>query len=159
MTKHPMTAATSYPNISDVSADDYLVLGLATCFLKDEGEIHEVKVVEPIPSAALEAILKGIPTSYSLAIATPIGAVLPGETPQLPSDFPTDAQFCDDFAYRATSAARTYKAKTVAQQHIPMGTSRADFNFSTERRRILNSQRIVKTEDNVKQHEYTHKTL
>jgi hypothetical protein len=154
-----MTTTISYPNTSDLSADDYLVLGLATCFLKDDGEIHEVKVVEPIPSAALEAILKGIPTSYSMAIATTIGAVLPSDAPQLPSEFPAEAQFCDEFAYRATSAARTYKAKPIAQQHIPAGTTHSDFNFSTERRRILNSQRIVKTEDNVKQHEYTHKTL
>jgi hypothetical protein len=149
----------AYPHITDLRADDYLVLGLAICFIKEEGEIHEVKIVEPIPSAALEAIVKGIPTSYQVALATTIGAVLPGDTPQLPADFPAAAQFCDEFATRATAAARTYKVRPVAQVHIALGATRQDFNFSTERKRVLNSPRIVRTEDNVKQHEYTHQVL
>jgi hypothetical protein len=154
-----MTTTTVISSAPDLSSDDYLVLGLATCFIKEEGEVHEVSVVEPIPSAALEAILKGIPTSYRLAIATTIGAVLPGDSPQLPGGFPADAHFCDEFAYRAVAAARTYKARSVAQSHIPVGTTKSDFNYSVERKRVLNSQRIVRTEDNVKQHEYTHKVL
>ena len=149
----------AYPDITDLVADDYVVLGLATCFIKEDGEIHEVKIVEPIPSAALEAIVKGIPTSYQVALATTIGAVLPTDTPQLPADFPAEAQFCDEFATRATAAARTYKVRPVAQTHIALGTTRQDFNFSTERKRVLNSPRIIRTEDNVKQHEYTHQVL
>ena len=70
-----MTTAAFTLNAPDLTADDYLVLGLATCFVKDEGEVHEVAVVEPIPSAALEAIVKGIPTSYQTAIATTMGAL------------------------------------------------------------------------------------
>ncbi|MBE9229423.1 hypothetical protein IQ264_28875 [Phormidium sp. LEGE 05292] len=154
-----MTTAFLNAKASDVSADDYVVLGLATCFLKADGEVHQVSVVEPIPSAALEALIKGIPTSYQFAGATTLGAVLPSEIPQLPADFPPDAQFCDEFAERAIAAARTYKSRPVAQSHIPQGTTRQDFNYSVERKRVLNSQRIVRTEDNVKQHEYTHKTL
>jgi hypothetical protein len=153
------TTANIYPNASDIVAEDYVVLGLASCFIKDEGEVHQVQVVEPIPSAALEAIVKGIPTSYESAFATTIGAVLAGESPVLPDSFPASAQFCDDFAYRATSAARTYKTRTIAQEHIPLGTTKNDFNFSTERKRVLNSERIIKTEDNVKQHAYTHQNL
>jgi hypothetical protein len=153
-----MTSSFTYPQ-ADLIAADYLVLGLATCFIKEEGEVHQVKIVEPIPSAALEAIVKGIPTSYQMALATTIGAVLPSDTPQLPADFPPGTQFCDEFAARATAAARTYKARPVAQTHIPLGTLRQDFNFSTERKRVLNSQRIIRTEDNVKQHEYTHQVL
>jgi len=94
-----------------------------------------------------------------LATATTIGSVISQESLQLPESFPTDVQFCDDFAFRATASARTYKAKSSAQSHIPAGTTRTDFNFSTERKRVLNSQRIVKTEDNVKQHKYTHEVL
>ncbi len=146
-------------NATDLSADDYIVLGLATCFIKEDGEVHAVKVVEPIPSAALEAIVKGIPTSYEMATATTIGAVWSNDTAQIPSEFPAETQLCDEFGDRLTAAARTYKARPVAQSHIPQGTIRSDFNFSTERKRVLNSQRIVKTEDNVKQHEYTHKVL
>jgi predicted metal-dependent peptidase len=154
-----MTTATTDPNPSDLSADDYVVVGLATCFIKAEGEIHQVKVAEPIPSAALEAILKGIPTSYEIACATTLGAVLVDGAPQMLAAFPAEAQFCDEFANRAIAAARTYKARSVAQEHIPQGATRRDFNFSLERKRVLNSERIIKAEDNVKQHAYTHQVL
>ncbi|HEY9808533.1 MAG TPA: hypothetical protein V6D13_04265 [Halomicronema sp.] len=154
-----MTTVISYPNAPDVSSDDYVVLGLATCFIKEDGEVHEVKVVEPIPSAALEAIVKGIPTSYQVALATNLGTVLEGDSLKLPTDFPPNSQFCDDFSFRAISAARTYKSRPSAQSHIALGTTRDDFKFSIERKRVLNSQRIIRTEDNVKQHEYTHKVL
>jgi hypothetical protein len=154
-----MTTAISYPNAPDVSADDYIVVGLATCFIKVDGEVHQVKVVEPIPSAALEAIVRGIATSYDRACGTTIGTVLVESTPQLPPGFPPESQFCDDFADRAIAAARTYRSRPVAQEHIPQGTTKTDFNFSTDRKRVLNSERIIKTEDNVKQHAYTHQTL
>lgn len=154
-----MATATSYPNAPDVSTEDYLVVGLATCFIKEDGEVHEVKIIEPIPSAALEAILKGIPTSYQMAVSTTVGAVLDGETPQKPAQFPADAQFCDEFSFRTIAATRTYKSRTSAQSHLPLGTVRDDFNYSLERKRVLNSHRIIKAEDNVKQHEYTHKVL
>lgn len=150
---------TPYPTAPDLATEDYLLLGLATCFIKADGEVFEVKVVEPIPSAALEALLKGIPSSYELAIATTLGAVLSDAEPQLPADFPSDTQFCDEFAFRAVAAARTYKSRPEAQVHIPLGTTKTDFNYSTERKRVLNSDRIVKPEDNVKQHAYTHQVL
>lgn len=153
-----MTTA-SYPNAPDVSPDDYLVIGLATCFIKEEGEIHEVQVLEPIPSAALEAIAKGVPTSYRMACATTVGAVLGGATWQKPKEFPETAQFADEFAARAIAAARTYKRREVAKALIPLGTIRNDFKYSTERKRVLNSQRIVTSTDNVKQHTYTHQVL
>lgn len=154
-----MATATSYPNAPDMSADDYLVIGLATCFVKEDGEVHEVQILEPIPSAALEAIVKGIPTSYQLACATTLGAVLAGNTLQTPAGFPESAQFADEFAQRAIAAARTYKRREVAQSHIPQGTTRDDFKYSTERKRVLNATRVVKKEDNVKQHAHTHKVL
>jgi hypothetical protein len=144
---------------NDISSEDYLVIGLAVCFIKDEDGVHQVQVVEPIPSAALEAIVKGIPTSYQLASGTTLGSVLIDDQPQRLSEFPDDVQFCDEFAFRALAAARTYKSRPVAQTHIPLGASRQDFNFSLERKRVLNSERIVKTEDNVKQHAHTHKVL
>ncbi|WP_416672762.1 hypothetical protein [Egbenema bharatensis] len=154
-----MTTAIVYPNAADLTADDYIAIGLATCFIKDDGEVHQVRIAEPIPSAALEAITKGIATSYELAYGTTLGAVLPNESPQLPAGFPPETQFCDDFAERLTAAARTYKKRPSAQEIIPIGSTKADFNFSTDRKRVLNSERIVKTEDNVKQHSYTHQVL
>lgn len=154
-----MISSTSYPNAPDISTDNYVVIGLATCFIKAEGELHPVKLVEPIPSAALEAIIKGVPTSYQMVLATTLGSVLSGDVPQLPADFPEDAQFCDDFAQRVIATSRTYNSRPAAQSHILLGKLRDDFNYSIERKRILNSERIVKTEDNVKQHAYTHKVL
>lgn len=154
-----MTTATIYPNAPDLSAEDYVVLGLATCFIKEDGDIFQVKVVEPIPSASLEALTKGIATSYEMACGTTLGRVLVGDEPQLPAEFPAEAQFCDDFNYRVTAAARTYKNRATAKEIIPQGTIKSDFNYSVDRKRILNSERIVKSEDNVKQHAYTHQVL
>lgn len=154
-----MAIAMSYPNAPDISADDYIVIGLATCFIKEEGEVYEVQILEPIPSSALEAIVKGIPTSYQLACATTLGAVLAGDTLQKPAGFPESAQFSDEFVPRAIAAARTYKRREVAKDLIPQGTTRDDFHYSTERKRVLNAKRVVTKEDNVKQHSHTHQVL
>ncbi|NEP56198.1 MAG: hypothetical protein F6K31_04130 [Symploca sp. SIO2G7] len=145
--------------VTDFAAGNYLVVGLATCFLKQEGEVHQVKVIEPIPSAALETILKGVPTSYALACGTTLGDLLSEDSFQKPTEFPPEAQFCDDFAERALAAARTYKSRPEAQSYIPVGTTRNDFNYSTKRKRVLNQTRVIRREDDVKQHEYTHKVI
>ncbi|GAB4376730.1 MAG: hypothetical protein Kow00121_24360 [Elainellaceae cyanobacterium] len=157
--EHCVMTSTTYANAPDLTAEDYVVIGLAACFIKDDGEIHQVRVAEPIPSAALETLFKGIATSYEQAYATTLGAVLAGDAPQLPADFPAETQFCDDFAERTIAAARTYKNHPTSQALIAPGTAKTDFNFSTERKRVLNSERLVKTEDNVKQHAYTHQVL
>ena len=154
-----MSTTTLLPNNADISTDDYCVFGLATCFLKDEGEFHQVRVIEPIPSAALEAILKGIPTSYEFACAKLIGAILTGEVLTKTPEFPDDAQFCDGFAERTFAAVRTYKSRPDAQSLIPVGTVKKDLNFSLEKKRVLNAVNVVKTEDNVKQHSHTHQVL
>ena len=125
----PMATAILFPNAPDISADDYCVLGLATCFLREDGEVHQVQVIEPIPSAALEAILKGIPTSYQLACAKSLAEIFPSDTPDIPSDFPSQAQFCDNFLERVVAAARTYKSRSEAKIHIPLGTVRDDFKL------------------------------
>lgn len=154
-----MTTASVYPNAPDLSADDYVAIGLATCFVKEEGEVHEIQIAEPIPSAALEAIVKGIPTSYKLACATTLGSILDGDKLQMPDGFPLSVQFSDEFAQRAIAAARTYKSRAQAKGLIPLGTVRDDFNYSTERKRVLNIKRVVTKDDNVKQHAYTHQVL
>ncbi|MBD2136180.1 hypothetical protein H6F32_00955 [Anabaena sp. FACHB-1237] len=148
-----------YPNTDDLSTEDYIVLGLATCFYKEDGEIHEIEVIEPIPSAALEAICKGIPTSYRFAVATTLGAVFDQNQLLLPQEFPETAQFGDEFVLRLFSAARTYKRRETAQNLIPLGTTKTDLNYSTERKRVLNASRVVTKEDNIKQHSHTHKVL
>lgn len=154
-----MTTATLFSQASDLTADDYCVFGLATCFFRDDGEIQQIKIFEPIPSAALEAILKGIPTSYELACAKTLGEIFTGDKPQIPAEIRERVQLCDRFEERVIAATRTYKSRLEAQQHIPLGAIKQDFNYSLERKRVLNVVNNVSTEDNVKQHEYTHKVL
>jgi len=154
-----MTTSALLANAPDLSISDYVVLGLATCFIREDTDIHPVKVVEPIPSAALEAILKGIATSYEFAYATTLEGLLSVDTVTLPEVFPAESQLCDDFDNRLLAAARTYRSHPASAAHIAVGTTYREFNYSAERKRLLNSERIVKTEDNVKQHEYTHKNL
>ena len=151
--------ATETSSANEVAADDYVVIGLATCFVKKDNKLHPVKIVEPIPSAALEAILKGIPTSYEMAVATTVGAAWSNETPQAPPGFPAEAQFCDEFSFRLQATARSYRSRPIAQEHLAPGVVKTDFNFSTERKRMLNADRAVSTEDNIKQHSHTHKVL
>ena len=143
----------------DISLEDYCTVGLATCFVRDEGEIHQVKIVEPIPSAALEAILQGIPTSYELICGTTVGNLFRGDSPTIPDDFPQDVQFCDRFTERTIAAARTFKSRPEASKYIPVGTLKQDLNYDLSKKRVLNNTKVVSTEDNVKQHEYTHKVL
>ena len=154
-----MATATLFSDIPDLTADDYCVLGLATCFIREEGEIQQVKIVEPIPSAALEAILKGIPTSYELACAKSLGEIYPNNNLQIPAEFSTEAQLCEQFQTRVIAAARTYKSRPEATKHIPLGSIKRDFNYSLERKRILNAVNVVSKEDNIKQHSHTHKVL
>jgi hypothetical protein len=154
-----MTTEISYPNASDISPNDYIVIGLATCFFKEDGEVHQIEVIEPIPSASLEAILKGIPTSYKLACAITLGAIVDGDNLVLPEGFPETAQFAEDFVFRAFAAVRTYKRRESAQLLIPLGSSTTDLKYSIERKRILNAARVITKEDNIKQHSHTHKVL
>lgn len=154
-----MTNTTLFNQAPDLAQEDYCILGVATCFIREEGEVLQVKVVEPIPSAALEAILKGIPTSYELACATTLGEIFNQDTVQLPAEFPSAVQLCDRFNERVAAATRTYKSRPEAKQHIPLGTSKHDFNYSLEKKRVLNITNVVSTEDNVKQHAHTHKVL
>ncbi|UAJ73068.1 hypothetical protein IQE94_01575 [Synechocystis sp. PCC 7339] len=144
---------------TSLASDDYCVLGLATCFLREDGDFHAVDIIEPIPSAALEAILKQVPTSYQWAIAVRAGEVFQGEEINKPDIFDQSAQFCDDFAERFTAAARTYQVRPQAKEHLSIGEKWDKFNFSLEKKRILNDSKVVKTEDNVKQHSHTHQRL
>lgn len=154
-----MTNMNLLAQVSDISLEDYCPFGLATCFVRDEGEIYQVKIVEPIPSAALEAILQGVPTSYEFICGKTLGSLFVGELPTIPTDFPQDAQFCDRFLERAIAATRTFKSRPEATKHIPVGAIKQDLNYSLNKKRVLNDSKLVRAEDNVKQHEYTHQVL
>jgi hypothetical protein len=154
-----MSPATALSNAPDLAAEDYIVIALSTCFFREEGETKEVTIAEPVPSAYLEAVFKGVPTSYKSLHGVTLGEILPGGQPTLVKEAPADAQLCSDFASRAVAAARTYKSRPVAKDLVPLGTTRTDVNYSTAKKRVLNAEHKVTAEDNVKQHEHTHKVL
>ena len=156
-----MSSTALFAQATDLAADDYCVLGLATCFVRDEGEIEQLTILEPIPSAALEALLKGVPTSYQIACSTTLGEIFQHDTVKIPSELQVDGEIiiCDRFAERVAAATRTYKSRPAAREHIPFGEVKQDFNYSLDRKRVLNNSRAVSTEDNVKQHSHTHKVL
>jgi hypothetical protein len=155
---------TRVPNVNsansfEVATDAYVVVGVATCFVKEEGKLQALKVMEPIPSATLQTLCQGIPTSYEIAIATTFDAVWRNGQPIIPDGFPPDTQIGFDFENRLLATARSYRSKPEAQALIPVGQSKTDLQYSTERKRLLNANRIVRVEDNVKQHAYTHQVL
>lgn len=154
-----MSTAPLFPNAPDVTAQDYCVFGVATCFVRQEGEVEQVEVVEPIPAAYLDALFKQVPTSYRLVSAKAIGEVITPDGFNLPAEFPETVQLSADFVERTLAASRTYKRDRASQERLPVGTWRDDFNYSLERKRLLNAERIVTAEDNVKQHSYTHQVL
>lgn len=156
-----MTHSTISSQTADLAPEDYCVLGLATCFIRDEGEVQQLKILEPIPSAALEALMKNIPTSYESACAKTLSEILEGDRVIIPPELQTEEQInlCDRFTERLAAAIRTYKIRPEAKTHIPLGSTKQDFNYSIERKRVLNNSRVVKTEDNIKQHSHTHKVL
>lgn len=154
-----MSANLMPSNVTDVPPDAYVVLGLATCFIKEDGKLQPLKVLEPIPSAAFEALCKGIETSYEMAIAATFEAAFTQGQGQVPDAFGTEVQLCEAFEERLMAATRSYRSCASIQSLLPLGQSKTDFNYSTERKRILNVEREIRTEDNVKQHAYTHQVL
>lgn len=150
---------TAFSPASDLSPDAYCVLGLATCFLREDGALHPIEVIEPVPSAALEAIFKDVPTSYQQLVAVPLGGLDPATEFPKPPSFPADAQWCENFQERLLAAARTYKSRPQSLDLIPLGDSYEPPNYSLERKRVLNAAHLVRPEDNVKQHPLTHQTL
>lgn len=146
-------------NQAGVSTDDYCIFGLATCFVREEGEIQEVEVIEPIPSAYWETLLKGVETSYKFVCAKTVGEILVNDNLQKPHDFPSNSQFCHNFTEMMFAATRTYQKKPSAKEFLPLGKQKTDLNYSLTRKRILNNIKTVSDDDNVKQHPNTHKIL
>lgn len=154
-----MTIATPLPQAPDLSADSYLVVGLATCYVRADGETQQVTVLEPVPSAYLEAVLGQVPTSYKQLQAVTLGQVITDQEPQHLSGLSTETQLGENFVDRAISAARTYQSRPATAASIPLGSTYTDLNYSTENKRVLNRQNVVTADDNVKQHDHTHKVL
>ena len=151
-----MSTSTEHQN--GLTDSDYVVVGVASCYQLVEGELQPVQILEPIPSAYLETLFQGISTAYQCVQGTTVGEVLAVK------DVATftgvkGAQFCQNFVDRVAAAARTYKSRPTAQAFVSRGETRTDINYSTAKKRMLNVENTVTTEDNVRQHAYTHKML
>jgi hypothetical protein len=144
---------------ASVPADSYVVMALATCYLRHDGEVHEITLVEPVPSAHLESVVKGVATSYKMLWGTNLGTALQENFPAQVVNHSPKVQLCADFPQRVEAAARTYQARPEAEKLIATDTIYSNVNYSTEKKRILNNQRKISNRDNVKQHKYTHELL
>lgn len=153
-----MSGAINSASSSVDMTNDYLVVGLACCYQLEDGDLKALRVLEPIPSAYLEALFQGVPTSYRCVWGTTVGAMLSGDM-GLDSLDAEDVKLCQNFVGRVEAAARTYQTRPEAKEWVQLGGTRTDLNHSTERKRILNLQNAVTAEDNVRQHRYTHQTL
>jgi len=167
----PSFAPSSLTPTSSLSTASYVILGLATCFWQEDGELQEMTVIEPVPSAAWKALHQGLATSYQRLLAVSIGAIVPtfepdnAATAQTPEQWhkPTGweaSEWGADFYERLVAAARTYQHDPSAIDLLAIGeTWETGEHYSVARKRILNHKRKVKTSDNVKQHAHTHKKL
>ena len=144
---------------TDLPADSYVVLGFATCYLRQDGEITEIQIIEPVPSAHLETVLKGVPTSYSALAATTLGQAVDNPKTGLPVEAQRSVHLCEDFTERLQATARSYIHRPSATKLLSPGSSFTDLNFSLDSKRILNPKNKVSKSDNVKQHRYTHEVL
>ncbi|MEO1095154.1 MAG: hypothetical protein AAFX01_09660 [Cyanobacteria bacterium J06638_28] len=153
-----MSVPTALLQNTDLTNEDYLVVGVAACYRLDEGELIPLQVLEPIPSAYLESVLQGIPTSYQCVVGTTVGALLAMEKVPSISGI-QNIRRCQNFEERAIAAARTYKSRPEAQTLVKSGETRTDLNHSTEKKRVLNFTNVVRADDNVRQHQYTHEVL
>lgn len=152
--------------LADIKGMDYVVIGVAVCYQKNaEGKTDPVSIVEPVPATALEAMSRGIRTSFKQIYATTYAEVVRDGAPAIPTDIlGEDAYTCHDFVSRTQAATRTYKAKADLRL-LPVGgisTPEAglfQLNFDAGFRRVLGGERMVTDNDNVKQHSHTHQVL
>lgn len=135
------------------SDDDYIVLGVAHCFVKEESKLSDVFVIEPIPAGAVECMDNGGVTCFKHAIGTRLGTALRQDAALLPPEF-HGAKFCEDFDFRTKCASRTWKrqhAVDVITKLMGEGKVRSDWNFGLEDKRVLNMDYEPSDADNIKQ--------
>jgi hypothetical protein len=131
----------------DLVAEDMVVLGLATCFVREGSQLIPTQIIEPIPSAMLGVIAQGNPTSYSQAHLVSLG-----ELAAKLSGFLGESSLCENFEERLYAATRTYRAQPVHTTLFPNPDKPLECNFSTQPQRILNQRGMVSDADNIKQH-------
>ncbi|KAG0621784.1 hypothetical protein M758_3G048100 [Ceratodon purpureus] len=136
------------------SDDDYIVLGLAHCFRKDEnGKLQDAFVVEPVTAGTLECMENGGVTCYKCVTATTLGVALKEDVSLLPAEMQSGT-ISDEFNFRAKCASRTWKRDHPQQNllHIvPKDGVKSEYNFSLQDKRVLNEEVVVNDSDNIKQ--------
>ncbi len=139
---------------------DFVILGLANCFQRDEdNQLTPVMVIEPIPSAAFLTLLQDIPSSFSLIRAVDPNSLFDDKGAFIrPQGFPDEAIVPNDFIDRLKAAARTFQYKPEAQIHLKIGQERS-FDNQPKQKRIINQDNVVSDDDNIKQHPLTFKKV
>lgn len=140
--------------------NDFVILGLANCYIRNEdNQLEPIQVIEPVPSAAFLTLLHNIPSSYSILKAfhsNEVTAAIAENTSVL--GFPDEAKLATDFEERLDASIKTYEHNPDATGKLKIGQSIKLSNPSTHKR-ILNPKRTVKTSDNVKQHSHANTRL
>jgi len=136
------------------SDGDYIVLGLAHCFKKDEnGKLKDALMVEPVTAGTLECMENGGVTCYKCVTATTLGVALKEDLSLLPVEMQVGS-VCDEFNFRAKCASRTWKRDHPQQNllHlVPRDGVKSDYNFNLQDKRVLNEEVVVNDSDNIKQ--------
>ncbi len=152
------------PMIKPLLTDDYVAVGLACCFAHhpDTGKLTESWIYEPLTAGSLETIEKGIETSYKRVMALQAGDFFEGDPASptgvkleniaaLSADLPEiNAEPCSNIIERTAAASRTFRRRVEAKM-LEFNEMSDEYNFSVERKRVLNAVKVVKDDDNVKQ--------
>ncbi|CAM9334843.1 unnamed protein product [Ascophyllum nodosum] len=150
------------PLLKPLADDDYVAFGMARCYVRNDNlKLDDYYVYEPLTAATLEIIANSpeVPTSYKRITAFKAVDIFEG-----PVARPTGIQveklnilcqdeeghICENALERTLAAARTYKRRVEAKK-CGFGDVMEDFNFNTERKRILNHKFEPSFDDNVKQ--------
>ena len=80
---------TANPSSNTVQGLEYVVLGIATCFQRnDEGRLQEVIVAEPVPAAELDCLFStSRSSSYTTLYATTYAEIVHEGTPPPPQRY------------------------------------------------------------------------
>ena len=110
-------------------------------------------MLEPLAATSLECMSVGAPTSFTAVTGVTLGEARKMDPALFPDAFQS-VDFCEEFLVRAEAAARTWTRQHAREELmgiVPLGDVKKDFNFSTDRPRVLNFVNVVNDDDNIKQ--------
>jgi len=129
-------------------------MGLAHCFERDDGgRLTDVMVIEPVSANSLECMVAGARTCFKVVTSLKLSEALQRNKAALPEAF-ADASWCDDYDFRCEATARTWSrphAMDNLMDIVPLGTTKSNFNYNLDEKRVLNMENVVNDSDNVKQ--------